>query len=74
MAKRKPEGEYDVDVCEQLRRRIDSCGKTRYRVAKDAGVKPEIVARFCRDERGIVSETFSKLCRAVGLELTPKAD
>jgi hypothetical protein len=67
-------GIENEDVCEQLRRRIKESGKTHYRVARDAGIKPEMVARFVRGERDITGATFAKLCKALGLELRPKAD
>jgi hypothetical protein len=66
------EGEGADDVCGQLRRAIRESGKTHYRVGKDAGIKPEMVARFARGERDITGATFAKLCRALGLELKPK--
>jgi plasmid maintenance system antidote protein VapI len=56
-------------VCDQLRDAIRESGKTHYRVGKDAGIKPEIVARFVRGERDITGQTFAKLAAALGLEL-----
>ena len=61
-----------MTVCDQLREAIHTSGKTHYRVGKDAGCKPEIVARFARGERDIRAETFAKIAHALGLELTPK--
>jgi hypothetical protein len=59
-----------LTVCEQLRQAIADSGKTHYRIGKDAGVKPEMVARFARGERDVRAETFAKLCLALGLRLT----
>jgi hypothetical protein len=56
-------------VCDQLRDAIRASGKTHYRIGKDAGIKPEIVARFVREERDIAGRTFAKLATALGLEL-----
>jgi hypothetical protein len=61
-----------ADVCGQFRAAFWASGKTYYRVGKDAGVKPEIVARFARGERDIRAATFAKLCTVLGLELRPK--
>ena len=61
-----------VTVCDQLREAIRASGKTHYRIGKDAGVKPEIVARFDRGERDVRAETFAKLAAALGLELRRK--
>jgi hypothetical protein len=59
-------------VCDQLRQAIRDSGKTHYRIGKDAGVKPEMVARFARGERDLRAETFAKIAEALGLELRPK--
>ncbi|MCI0455833.1 MAG: helix-turn-helix domain-containing protein [Gemmataceae bacterium] len=59
-------------VCDQLREAIGASGQTHYRIGKEAGVKPEIVARFVRGERDIRAETFAKLAMALGLELRRK--
>ena len=61
-------------VCDQLRDAIKESGKTHYRVGKDAGLKPEIVARFVRGERDITGQTFAKLAAALGLTLVPAAE
>lgn len=60
------------NVCDQLREAIRLSGKTHYRIGKDAGIKPEIVARFARAERDIRAETFAKITAALGLELRTK--
>jgi hypothetical protein len=62
------------DVCAQLRAAIRASGKTHYRIGKDAGVKPEIVARFVRAERDVRAETFAKIAAALGLELRTKGE
>jgi hypothetical protein len=59
-----------VTVCDQLRTAIRDSGKTHYRIGKDAGVKPEMVARFARCQRDVRAETFAKICTALGLRLT----
>lgn len=66
--------EEEGDVCGQLRRAIRDSGKTHYRIGKDAGIKPEMVARFAGGERDITGATFAKLCRALGLELKQTGD
>jgi hypothetical protein len=65
-------GGIPLTVCDQLRAAIQASGKTHYRIGKDAGVKPEIVARFVRQERDIRAETFAKIAAALGLELQRK--
>ena len=61
-------------VCDQLRGEIQASGKTHYRIGKDAGIKPEIVARFAREQRDITGKTFAKLAQALGLELRKKGE
>jgi plasmid maintenance system antidote protein VapI len=61
-------------VCDQLRDAIRDSGKTHYRIGKDAGLKPEIVARFVRGQRDITGQTFAKLAAALGLTLVPAAE
>jgi plasmid maintenance system antidote protein VapI len=61
-------------VVDQLRRAIRDSGLTHYRIGKDAGVKPEIVARFVRGERDVRAETFAKIATALGLELRRKGE
>jgi hypothetical protein len=56
-------------VCDQLRDAIRNSGKTHYRVGKDAGIKPEIVARFVKGQRDITGRTLGKLAHTLGLEL-----
>jgi plasmid maintenance system antidote protein VapI len=60
-------------VCDQLRDAIKKSGKTHYRIGKDAGIKPEIVTRFVREERDITGKTFAKLASSLGLTLVPAA-
>jgi hypothetical protein len=77
MGGRKAKGKAGVPrptVCDQLRAAIRASGKTHYRVGKDAGVKPEIVARFDRGQRDIRAETFAKIAAALELELRRKGD
>jgi hypothetical protein len=61
-------------VCDQLREAIRASGKTHYRIGKDAGVKPEVVARFDRGERDIRGATFARIAAALGLELRKKGE
>jgi len=61
-----------MNVCDQLRQVIGASGLTHYRIGRQAGIKPEIVARFVRCERDIRAETFAKIAAALGMELRPK--
>jgi hypothetical protein len=60
------------DVSEQLKTAIRASGLTVYRVASDAGMKPDNLAKYLAGKRDIRSAAFSRLCRVLGLELRPK--
>ena len=72
MARKKPGSA--VTVCDQLRQAIETSGLTQYRIAKKAGIRPEMIGRYVRRERDVRSETFAKIARALGLELTKKEE
>jgi transcriptional regulator with XRE-family HTH domain len=60
-----------LKLCEQLREAIEDSGFTVYHIAKAAGVKHAVVARFLSGERDVRLETASKIADALGLELRP---
>jgi transcriptional regulator with XRE-family HTH domain len=60
-----------LNVCDQIRDAFRASGWTFYKLGREAGVKPETVARFIRRERDVRSETFAKLAGALGLTLVP---
>lgn len=62
--KRQPAG---IDT--QLREAIVASNLTAYRLATDAGIRPEIVARFVSGERDIRMATAAKIAMALGLAL-----
>jgi len=60
-----------LNLVEELRQAILTCGETEYRVAKDSGVAQPVVSRFMRGQRGISLETADKVCQYLGLHLAP---
>jgi plasmid maintenance system antidote protein VapI len=54
---------------DQLREAIEGSGWTLYRVAKTAGIKHAVVARFVSGERDLRLETASKIAATLGLKL-----
>ena len=58
----------------QLKDRIRLCGKTHYRIAKDADISPDIIDRFMSGERDIRLVTAAKIAEALGMELRPMSD
>jgi transcriptional regulator with XRE-family HTH domain len=68
MARKKAAG-----VEEQLRQALRESQKTGlslYALAKVTGVGADRISRFARGERGVGLGVFSRLCEALGLELT----
>jgi len=68
VAKKRP-----IKVDDQLRQAIRYSGKTHYRLAKDAGISPDILDRFMsknpKVKREIRSGTFAKIALILNLEL-----
>lgn len=58
----------------QLKDVIRTCGKTHYRIAKDANISPDIVDRFMHGQRDLRLATAAKICAALNLELQPIDD
>ena len=59
------------DIETQLRDAIAASGLTDTEVARRAGVAQPVVFRFRKRQRGLSSESFSKIAGALGLELRP---
>jgi plasmid maintenance system antidote protein VapI len=56
-------------IADKLRRAIQESGLSHYRIAKDAGIRPEILDRFVSGARDMRLETAAKIARALDLEL-----
>ena len=61
-----------LTVSEQLRKAIDTCGKTRYAISKATGVPASVLSRFVASGRGLRSENLDTLCAYLGLRLASK--
>lgn len=60
-------------VTEQLRKAVETCGQTRYAIAKATGIPASVLSRFVVSGRGLRSENLDKLCAYLGLVLVAKA-
>ena len=49
---------------------IERQGLSYYQLAKDSGVSPQQISRFCAGERDLLSDAASKLMEALGLQIT----
>ncbi len=58
-------------IMEQIRKHIETCGKSRYQISKDTGIDK---AALCRIMQGgsCKAETIDILLQYFGLELVPK--
>lgn len=56
---------------DMMRQTMKADGRTKYAIARDAGLNPAVVARFLTGERDITLTTAEKICRVLGLELRP---
>lgn len=54
---------------EQIRRAIETCGVTRYRIAQETDVSEAALSRFMTGERGLATSSLDKLAEYLELEL-----
>jgi len=60
------------DISDALRRAIERSDLTCYAIAKQAGLRPEVVTRFANEGRDIRLTTAAKLASVLGLQLNTK--
>ena len=66
----------NIPLTEQLRKAIESSGKTRYRIAKETGISEVTLCRFASGERGLSMGALDKIGEYLGLQIVadkPKA-
>jgi len=61
-----------LSLTEQLRQAIETCGESRYAVAKATGIDQSALSRFMSGERGVSMRNLDALGEYLGLELLPK--
>ena len=61
-----------MDLSNQVRNAIKSCGMTRYAIAKATGVSEGGLSRFMAGTGGMTVETLDKLAEYLGLEIVVK--
>ena len=59
-----------MSLSDAIKAEIERQGLTAYRVAKRAGIKPDVVSRFLSGERDILLGTADKITAALGMVLT----
>lgn len=56
-------------LSDQLRRAIESSGKTRYRIWQESGVAQETLSRFMSGKGGLSVDAIDKVTECLGLDL-----
>lgn len=58
-----------LKVSEQLKVIVETCGVTRYRLAREIGVAESTLSRFIHGERTLSSKAIDALGEYLGLEI-----
>jgi plasmid maintenance system antidote protein VapI len=56
-------------LSDQIRHAIETCGRTRYAIAKATGISQPTLSRFISGERGLPMKTLDRLAGHLGLEI-----
>jgi len=59
-------------LSDQLRRAIQQCTLSRYRIAKETGVSQSVLSLFCSGQRGLSLKAIDALVRLLDLDLKPR--
>ncbi len=57
-------------LSDQIRRAVDDCGQTRYRISIETGIDQSTLSRFRSGERGLPMNTLDKLADYLDLNIT----
>jgi len=60
-----------IPLSDQLRRAIETCGKTRYAIFKETGIGQDTLSLFVNGKRGVSMDVLDRLGEYLGLELRP---
>ena len=63
-------GKRRAKLSDQIRRAVDDCGQTRYRISKETGIDQSTLSRFMSGERGLPMNTLDKLADYLDLNIT----
>jgi hypothetical protein len=56
-----------VKLSDQVRQAIETCGKTRYQIAKETGVDAATLCRFVQGRQGLSMESLDLVAECIGL-------
>lgn len=57
-------------ILDELKRRIQASGKSRYALSKQTGIEESALSRFMAGTRGLSIDSIEKLAEALDLELS----
>ena len=57
-------------IIDQIRKAVETSGKTRYRLSKESGVSQGQLSRLVNGECGLSAGNLEKLADALGLKIT----
>ena len=63
-------GRRRAKLSDQIRRAVDDCGQTRYRISMETGIDQATLSRFMSAERGLPMKTLDKLADYLDLNIT----
>ncbi len=63
-------GKRRAKLSDQIRRAVDNCGQTRYRISKETGIDASTLSRFASRERGLPMNTLDRLADYLDLNIT----
>jgi hypothetical protein len=58
-----------MKLSDQIRRVVETCGQTRYRIAKETEISEATLSRFMSGERGLPMGTLDTLADYLGLNV-----
>ena len=59
-------------ISEQVRRAIEECGMTRYRLSQVSGVSEGMLSRYMTGEREMTLRTLDRLAPFIGVQIAVK--
>ena len=65
-------GKRRAKMSDQLRRIIDECGATRYRIAQETNIDEATLSRFMSGERGLSMKALDRIGKYLDLEVVQR--
>lgn len=57
-------------LTDELRRAVDGCGMSRYRICKELGIAESTLSRFMNGKAGLSLDTLDRLAELLDLHIT----